>query len=106
MPYCKECGKKLLAGDKFCPYCGTPVSVREISSEVKTRYVGLDASTWAVIGLLAIISFVLIAWGITTNDPQVPKSFVVSLGIGIAIATAFGTLVDYTLIKRRQITHS
>jgi hypothetical protein len=69
MPYCKECNKKLLAGDKFCPSCGTPVSVGEISSDVKTRQVGLDASTRAVRGtrlsLWQICLAVLAVVGIT-----------------------------------------
>jgi uncharacterized membrane protein YvbJ len=60
MPYCKECGKKLFAGDKFCPFCGTPVSVRKTSSEVKTRQAQHGTSTWAVIGLIAAGLYVII----------------------------------------------
>jgi uncharacterized membrane protein YvbJ len=106
MPYCKECGKKLLADDLFCPRCGAKVAVERAlvsAKKVKHQFSGLDASTWAVIGVLALISFSLIAWGITTNNPQVPKPFIVGFGIAVAIATAFGALVDYTLIKHRQI---
>jgi hypothetical protein len=37
MPYCKECGKKLLADDKFCSYCGAPVSAMVAPQRPKAR---------------------------------------------------------------------
>ncbi len=39
MRYCRECGKELPSGSKFCPYCGTPISFGEHSAEIETNVV-------------------------------------------------------------------
>lgn len=53
MRYCRECGKELPSGSKFCPYCGTPVTFEEQSAEKETTAVTVDnaeenpiAGTW------------------------------------------------------------
>jgi uncharacterized membrane protein len=35
IPYCKKCGKELEASAKFCPNCGTPVSVKAVRVAVR-----------------------------------------------------------------------
>jgi len=76
--FCHKCGKKLIAGDKFCDSCGATIGLVE-----KTNYWKWAGYTWTVIVNLITIGVVLAIYGSIYTDFEI---IVVSLLILIYLS--------------------
>lgn len=59
MPYCKECGKELEHDAKFCPHCGTRVSIKVLRApkrpKARSKKIGRKVIARTVIAVIAIV---------------------------------------------------
>lgn len=81
MPYCKECGKRLPRGAKFCPNCGTRVSVKVLRApkRPKARPGAPQKIERAVISVIVVVAIAAVGVsgylllraeiGLTPHDP-------------------------------------
>jgi hypothetical protein len=84
VPYCRECGKQVPEGARFCPSCGAPQAVEAKPSATEGRTIGLSLiSVYLIIGCVAgvVAGVTLVAAGLSLRY---------LIGASLARAAAFG----------------
>lgn len=73
--YCKNCGKEIADGTKFCPFCGAAQAAEEVHAQenpAEQKPAGngnqMDSHTTAVVGYITIIGFLVSICAGTRDD--------------------------------------